>query len=194
MSDTTTHESITEVLPQMLAEYLLDSVPALKDALDEWPQANEDLDMPCVTVLSQNPAFRPLMPYYIKPTDAEIAANKAKVKYVVGIYDIPLQLDLWARNKEERDDLFDALFNVLNPRISPMGLVLDLGEEYHDQLCDIIYTGHNHGDTQERSERDEWRTTLTLNATCKAIRVREEFVIETTEVTVEPLNTVEPIE
>lgn len=193
MSDTSTHESITEAIPNQLGEYLVDAVEDLKEFYDEWPQANETLDMPCVSIITLNPEFRPLMPYYIKPTDPEIAAHKADVKYVVGIYDIPIQLDIWARNKEERDDLFDAVFNALNPTISPMGLVLGL-EQYHNQLCDFVMTGHEHGDSAERSERDEWRTTLKLLATCKAVRIRKDFIIEETELTTQTYDTNEPME
>lgn len=193
MSDESTHESITEALPYHLGEYLLAQVPDLKDFLDEWPQSNEDIDMPCVSVTTGPQVFRPLSPYRIKPSLADIADSKAPVKWVVGIYDIPVQVDVWGRNKEERDDIFDAVFNALNPTISPMGLVLSL-PDYHNQLCDLVATGHEHMDTAERSDRDEWRTMLKLNATCKAIRVREEFVIESTEITVQTLNTVEPIE
>lgn len=193
MSDTSNHESITEAIPYQLGEYLVDTIEDLKEYYDEWPQSNETLDMPCVSVITLNPEFRPLMPYYLKPESGEITAHAANIKYVVGIYDIPIQLDIWARNKEERDDLFDAVFNALNPNISPMGLVLAL-EEYHNQLCDIVMTGHEHGDSQERSERDEWRTTLKLLATCKAVRIRKDFVIEDTEITVETLNTSEPFE
>ena len=85
------------------------------------------------------------------------------------------------------------MFNALNPNISPMGLVLAL-EEYNNQLCDIVMTGHEHGDSKDRSERDDWRTTLKLLATCKAVRIRKDFVIEDTEITVETLNTSEPFE
>lgn len=179
MSDSTSNnESITEIVPKALAAYLLKNVQGLKQAFDEFPASTQKIDMPSVSVFaSSNAEFRPLMPYTQPITG--IANSKAKVRWVVGIYDFTLQLDLWARNKEERDDVFDSLFNALNPKISPMGLVLTM-EEYFNQLCDYLYVGHTFQDSEVRAQRDEWRVTMNLLVTCKAIRERSEFIIETT--------------
>lgn len=182
MSDSTsTNESITEIVPKVLAAYLLKSVQGLKQAFDEFPASTQKIDMPSVSVFaSSNADFRPLMPYILPVDPAKIANHKSKVQWVVGIYDFNLQLDLWARNKEERDDIFDSLFNALNPKISPMGLVLPM-EEYFNQLCDYLYIGHTFQDSEVRAQRDEWRVTLNLVVTCKAVRERSEFIIETTQ-------------
>lgn len=182
MSDSTSNnESITEVVPKALAAYLLKSVQGLKQAFDEFPASTQKIDMPSVSVFAASDArFRPLMPYTIPIDPTKITGHKAKVKWVVGIYDFTLQIDLWARNKEERDDVFDSLFNALNPQISPMGLVLPM-EEYFNQFCDFVYVGHQYQDSEIRAQRDEWRVTLNVLVTCKAIRERSEFIIETTQ-------------
>lgn len=186
MSDSTSNnESITEIVPKVLAAYLLKNVQGLKQAFDEFPASTQKIDMPSVSVFaSSNAQFRPLMPYIIPVDPAKIVNSKAKVRWVVGIYDFNLQLDLWARNKEERDDVFDSLFNALNPTISPMGLVLPM-EEYFNQLCDYLYVGHTFQDSEVRAQRDEWRVTLNLVVTCKAVRERSEFIIETTQTAAE---------
>ena len=180
MSDSTaSNESITEIVPKVLAAYLLANVQGLKQALDEFPPSTLKMDLPSVSVFaSSNAEFRPLMPY-LDAAPTVVVNNKSKLRWVVGIYDFTLQLDLWARNKEERDDIFDSLFNALNPKIDPMGLVLPM-PEYFNQLCDYLYVGHNFEDSEVRAQRDEWRVTLKLLVTCKAIRERSEFIIVTT--------------
>jgi hypothetical protein len=178
VSDSTpNNESITEIVPKALAKYLKDSVQGLVQTFDEFPASTQKLQMPSVSVFaSSNAQFRPLMPY-LAETPVSPVAHKSRIKWVVGIYDFVLQLDLWARNKEERDDLMDSLFNALNPNISPMGLVLRL-EEYFNQYCEYLYTGHTFQDSEVRAQRDEWRVTLNVLVTCKAIRERSEFVME----------------
>lgn len=191
------NESIGEAIPYHLGEYLKANVPGLKEYLEEWPEPNMQLDMPCVAITLGNPEFRPLAPYYIKPTADEVAAldvgETLAVKWVTGIWDYKVSLDIWAQNKEQRDDMYDAMYNALNPRIDPMGLDLVL-PNYFNQLCEFVFVGHTLADSQEQAQRDEWRVTLNVLATCKAIRTRKEFIIQTTETQVEPLNTVEPIE
>lgn len=183
MADSTSrNESITEALPKALGKYLLDNVEGLKEYYDEFPEANQVIKLPSVSVFCTNNEFRPMQPYIVKkPQDVEISAHKFLYRYVTGIFDIGIQVDLWAGSKEERDDVFDSIFNALNPRISPMGLVLKL-EEYFNQLCDIVYVEHTYADSEERSQKDEWRVTLRLLATVKSIRERRENVIEEVEI------------
>lgn len=177
MSDSTPkNESISEIVPKVLATYLKASVQGLKETYEEFPSPNQKINMPAVSVFASNPDFRPLTPYQIPVDPAKVVNNKADIKWVVGIWDFTLQLDLWARNKEERDDIFDALFNALNPRIEPMGLVLQM-DEYFNQLCEYVFNGYIMQDSEERAQKDEWRVTLRVLATCKAIRERKEFII-----------------
>lgn len=182
MADSTAkNESISEVVPYQVGKYLKDTVQGLREFYDEFPNASVKLKMPSVSVIASKTDFKPTMvPYYDKDiVPADIVANKANVLWVVGQYDINIQLDIWAGSKEERDDIFDAVFNALNPKISPMGLTLKL-DEYYQSLCDYLYVGHSFADSAESAEKDEWRATLSLLATCKAIRDRKEFIITDT--------------
>lgn len=182
MADSTSkNESISEVVPYQLGKYLKDTVQGIKEFYDEFPNASVKLKMPSVSVIASKTDFSPAMvPYYNEPIDPlAIVANKANVLWVVGQYDMSIQLDIWAGSKEERDDMFDATFNALNPKISPMGLTLIL-DEYFGSLCDYLYVRHNFSDSSESAEKDEWRATLSVLATCKAIRDRKEFIITDT--------------
>lgn len=180
MADTTGNESITEIVSKRLGQYLVEEIQDYRDYYAEFPQASRDFRTPSVSVVVATSDFAPTTPYPclpIEPTD--IVNNKAEYKWAVGTYDFSIQLDIWARNKEERDDLFDATLNALNPDITPMGLRLEM-EEYFDQLIEYVYTGHSLGDSEQRSQEDEWRVTVTLLATCKAVRTRTEFIITDT--------------
>lgn len=177
MADSTENESITEIVSKTLGKYLIGEIQDYEDYYAEFPQASRDFRTPSVSIVGANIEFRPISPYPCKPVDpADIVDNKAEYKWAVGIYDFSIQLDIWARNKEERDDLFDATFNALNPDITPMGLRLVM-EEYFDQWIEYVYTGHELGDSEQRSQSDEWRVTMNLLATCKAVRTRTEFII-----------------
>lgn len=195
MSDSTgRNEAITEIVPKKLGQYLLDEVSGLKEYYDEFPAPNMTLKMPSVSIHAVAPEFRPqAVPYRQKDpivpnTTPGQDQTPQHTNWVVGFYDTKLQLDIWAGNKEERDDLYDAVFNALNPKISPMGLTLKM-DEYFDQLCDYLYVSHVYSDSEERSQRDEWRATLTILATCNVIRTRKEFVIETTDLDIAVLDT-----
>lgn len=177
MADTTDNESITEIVPKRLGQYLVEEVTGFREYYSQFPDASSNFLMPSVSVTIATNEFRPITPYPCAPIDPlNIVNNKAQYKWAVGIYDMSIQVDIWARNKEERDDLFDATFNAMNPDISPMGLRLVM-EEYFNQWIEYVYTGHDLGDSEERSQRDEWRATMTILATCKAVRTRSEFII-----------------
>lgn len=178
MADKTDNESITEVVPKALGAYLLGAIRDLKEAYTEFPSANQRLEMPSVSIHVASPEFANLQPYPSGKrgtVPALPADQKTKIDYVVGMYNFTVQVDLWARSKEERRDLYDLLFNALNPDIVTNGLVLTL-EDYFNQLCSYLYVRHNMADSEERSQRDEWRVTLELLANCKAIRQKEEFI------------------
>ena len=179
MADRTDNESITEVVAETLGKYLVDQISDLEDYYPEFPQVNRDLRMPSVSIITATSDFRPLSPYKLPVNPANISNNQSLVTWVVGIWDLSVQVDLWTRNKEERDDLFDALFNALNPDITPMGLRLTM-EEYFGQIIEFSMNGQEFGDGEQASQTDEWRSTITLLATCKAIRTRTEFMITDT--------------
>lgn len=179
MADTTANESITEIVATRLGEHLLSSISSLKDFYPEWPSPNIRLDLPAVTIFNPTPDFQNLSPYPKALPDLGAPVNsQSDIEWVVGLWNFSLQVDLWTKNKESRDDLFDQLFNALNPEIQPMGLRLTM-PKYFNQICDYLYIGHTLGDSESASQTGEWRISLNVEASCKAIRLRKEFIIET---------------
>lgn len=183
MSDRTDNESITEIVPLTLTEFIEDNINDIKETDIDFPAPHRRLNLPAVTVSAPDPDFAPTgVPYPIKDVeDSDITNSQAQVEWIVGEYNFELQLDLWAGSKEELDDKFDELFNVLNPKITPMGVTLPM-EKYYNINCDYLYTGHTRTSGEGESQRDEWRMTMTILATCKAVRSKKEFIIEETEI------------
>ena len=197
---TSKNEELSEVIPKALGKYLLENVEGLKEYYDEFPAAHRNFVTPSVSIIVSSDSFRPLaVKQPIKPTVAPDPATpdgftqkKQQVNWVVGIEDFRVQIDIWARNKEERDDLVGSVFNAMNPEISPSGLRLKL-DEYFDQICDYLLVSRKNGDSEAAAQTDEWRSTWEALATCKTVQTAKEFVIEKPSVIVEPLNTDEPI-
>ena len=196
MSDSTNrNESITEVLPKALGQYLLDEVDALREYYEEFPAPNRTINLPSISLFLGPLEFTPQAePNLVKapaaidpPTPDGGTQNRPRVKWIVGQYDATLQLDLWTGSKEERDDLTDALFNALNPNIKS-GLTLEL-DEYFNVLCDYLYVGSVFEDSEISAQTDQWRTKFDILVTCKAVRERKEYVIEQSEVVVETSTT-----
>jgi len=182
LSDRTKNESITEVLPQTLADFIEENCKSIKQTIIGFPEPNLRLKKPSVSVyiprLDYAPSARPY-----KALQGNVASNQAQVDWVVGDYEASIKLDLWAGNKEELDDVFDEIFNCLNPTICPTGFSLVL-EDYFNQCANFVYVGHDRVNNESDSKQDTWRITLDVLVACNAIRSRKEYIIGSTEVDV----------
>jgi hypothetical protein len=178
-------ESVTEEIVKRLGIHITKNCPSIKSVLEYFPEPNEKLVFPAVSITVGKPVFRALQPY--EKDIGTITNNKADVEYVVGIYDIPIQLDLWTRNKQERDDEYELLFAALNPKIIPMGLALQL-TNYYNQWCRYDVSGYENAEDEGSSQRGEWRVKVDLLSTCKAILKGKQFVMTTIENQLEVLD------
>lgn len=175
MADLTSIEHIGESVVKQLGIYLKDEIRYLKKVLDEFPSDNRRLEYPSISIITTDTRFRSMAPY-ISETTAPDVNHKILVKYVVGFYDIDLQLDLWARNKEERNDIFNLLFNALNPNINPMGVSLQL-TDYYDQYCQYDFIGSSIEDNEQQAQRREWRIKIDILTNAKALLVKEKYAM-----------------
>lgn len=166
-------EALTNALKAHLA-----TISGLK-VYSEFPTANQKLALPALTIFRGAPDYDNLDPYFLSKTDPDVD-NKIFVKYIVGQYDLRMQLDLWTGNKKERETLFESVFQKLNPDIIPMGLSLKL-TDYHDIWARYDLVGHEFMDDEASAQRQEWRVRLELLAHVKAVLVKEEYAIITIE-------------
>lgn len=159
-----------------LVDYLRTNVSGIAQVLSEWPSANIELNYPAISVTTKSAPFTPCDAYLASAGDIDMDANSAENLYIVGQYDLKLQVDIWARNKEERYTFYDLFFKAFNADITPMGLRLQL-TDYYDRWISYTSVGYRFEDSQRGSQTEEWRAIVDIECSCDAIMSREDFII-----------------
>ena len=188
-------ESVTEEVIKRLGNHLSTGMTSLSEVIDGFPEGNVELSFPALSVMEVgNTEYIPEMsPYpYVDIEAGDIVDHSSEVKYVIGQYNYQLQLDLWCRSKEERDDLVEEFMQSFNSQFPLLGLNLTL-TDYHGIYCSYSMNGYSKEDAEISSQRQEWRVKLNILANCKAILGKDEFMIEETSVTGDIQDTSQPI-
>lgn len=167
--------SITEEITLALAEFLKAKMPELRAVYDEYPEPNYKIQTPSASIMTQNPTFSTQTPKPISLPNPD-AKNQMNVKWIMGHYQIPLQLDLWAANKRQRNQLFEAAFVVLNNEVWPQGLNLPL-YRYYNQFAHYHVRSYSLMESEDGSQRQERRARIDLIADVNAIVERKEYGI-----------------
>lgn len=187
--------SIQDEIILRLADEARARVTMIKQVLEEWPDANRQLEYPALSIMSANPIKQtPCHPWLFQQGVIDEDTNKVFNKYVVGNFDWTLQLDLWAGNKPERNALHEAVSSklfvgqFLDSINEITGISLQL-PNYHNIICRYDLVGYRFDDSEAGSQRQEWRIKMDVLAHCKQIVEKEEFQIVETEITDEFINT-----
>lgn len=176
MISTPTINDPIEECGNALEAYLKKAMPSLNQIIHDFPNPNEDLIYPSLSITHDAAnAFTPLMPYEVLQEDPDVN-NSADILWIVGQWDFKIQLDFWARNKVERDILFSKFFSAFNPQIEPMGLSLKLSQ-YFNLWARYDLTSYTHKDDEQASQRQEWRTMIGLNVHAKHALTQRQFII-----------------
>lgn len=172
---------VPELLKQ-LKLHIQTNVPSLKAVHEEFPPANLALQYPCVSLHQSSVEHTNLDPYALDP-DAVLVPdlqNKVTTKWVVGQYDLTIQVDVWARNKVERDLVSELVYAALNPLIRPRGLSLQL-TDYHNIWARYDVAANVIDDSDASVQRQEWRQRIDILAHCKVISQGTDFAMITIE-------------
>lgn len=174
---------ITESM-KALREFIVAAVPELADVMNEWPEANESLTYPTLSMIQGNPQYSNMIPEMLSKTDLDVE-KKTTSKWVVGMWDWKVQLDLWCGTKEERSTLSEKLFDVLNPDVLAVdgvknGLRLKLSA-YHDIWVEFDISDQRVEDSEIGSQRREWRMQFTLLGNVNRVIERTDYGMETIE-------------
>ena len=165
-----------------LISYLKENIPELNEIYEEWPNHNEEFNMPCACVRTVgSPEYNSSMPTFWKRSE-----DDTKSIYHVGSYDIVLNIDLWAEYKEARGVLVEGLVDLFNKQFQEQGLSLGLSlplECYHNTIARYDINGYTYTDSEEASQRDEWRAKVTVLVNFMRVMEKEESKME--EVTVD---------
>ena len=168
-------ESPTEVITDQLAEYLKKNVSGVKEVISGFPEANRNLKYPSISLLAEADTYINWMPYIFSKEDT--VGTEAKVKYVVGQFNWRIQVDIWERSKEQREDFMQKFFLAFHKSIpAQTGLHLTL-EEYHNVGCSYTMVGYKPNMNDERSQKKEWRATVDLVANCRAVVDSKQYVM-----------------
>lgn len=168
-------ESISKEISHRLADYL-DSQIRFREVIEEWPEANRQLKFPCLSIIAGSPEFTPHSPYELKPVAAADSNNRADIKYLVGNYNFSIQLDIWCKSAEERHDMQQKVFDAFHSQNGKPGLSLNL-RDYHDIICHYVLNGYDFQDSEESSQRKEWRLRCSVLGNCVAVYEKPEYII-----------------
>jgi hypothetical protein len=157
-----------ESMTKNFLTYLAKNVPDLKSTLGEWPAANAKLDMPSASLFANQPKFTNCQVYELSRT-APDANKKVFSTMVVGEYDLTMQLDLWCRNKAEREKIFGLVFEAINKTVLPMGLSLPL-PDYFGEIARFDVDGYQFVDDESSAQRQEWRVRISLLGNVRALK------------------------
>jgi hypothetical protein len=169
-----------EAIVDELVKYLKENIPELNKVYLEWPNHNEALQMPCASVLTVgNPTYTNYMPTLWK-------RENGLSHYYVGAYDITLHIDLWAEYKQARGDLMERVFDTFNKQFQELGMALGLSlslVDYYNVIARYDINGYTYMDSEESSQRDEWRAKIVVLVNCPRVMTKIESVME--EITVD---------
>jgi hypothetical protein len=164
-----------------LGDYLKLKIPTLQQVLEQFPEANEQLKYPSVSIHATAPGIQPLSPPWILSKGTTVN-HEATVKWVTGELSWRLQVDLWARNKFERSTLLDQIRNVFRSQFPVEGLSLPMAD-YHGVICRFDMETARFDDSEASAQRKEWRCICTVQANCFEILEKVEKIIETIGIT-----------
>jgi hypothetical protein len=169
-----------DVAIKSLANYLRTELPDVQ-VLEDWPDPKEQLSMPTISIIaSGNRGYTHCFPQFWKKTVNEENALLDDVVYRVGQYDFTLQLDLWCEYKVQRGELYERVHDALNKQFltdSPAGLSLEL-EDYHDLIARFDQAGYTYLDSEENSQRSEWRVKIDVLVNHSRLAVKTQSRME----------------
>lgn len=157
-----------KAITSALAQHIAARVPSLARVTPEWPNANTTLVYPSLTVLTVGEVrFIPLSSSLISQS-APTPTPTAQTKYLSGLYEPKLQLDLWAANKIQRAELFELIWRSINPNPAVMGVRIKL-TGYFDEWASYIMDSYQFMDAEAGAQKQEWRCIMRVSALCNAI-------------------------
>jgi len=166
-------ESVTEEIGNALGAHLEQAIKGLR-TMNGFPEANMPLKYPTISMTIKTMAHTNIWPYVHKI--GPVATNKALVQYVTGSYDFSMQLDIFERSKEEREDLYQKFYSVFNRDFPRPGLKLVL-ENYYNIVCSYQITRYAPDMTNDRSMTKDWRAVVDIEGNCMAIREASQPII-----------------
>lgn len=174
--------SVTEDVVLALATYLRQQVPSLRAIYDEFPDANLSVKTPSASIITGTPNFIPLTPRSIRiPLEELDSGTEYLIQWIMGHYEFPLQIDIWAGNKRQRNALYEEVFVAINQIVSPGGLDLPLCR-YYNQFAHYHMRAYNLNESEDGALKSERRARIDLIADANAVVERREYAMVNIEI------------
>lgn len=161
------NESAHDEILRVLGDYL-DKKLRFSQVIIGWPQYNQKLKHPALSVVEKNSVFRPFPPQEIKRF--KTSGPKADILWLVGEYEFSIQLDIWAKTKADRNDLYERMFVVLNDSAGEMPsscFTLPM-PKYHGIPATYFFEGFSLPDEERSTLEGEWRVLVRVKGVCDA--------------------------
>jgi len=171
-----------ETIVYTLAKHIRTLEPTL-DVLEEFPEHHKQLSLPSLSIVTPGDSDM----INLMPTLHSTVANgdMTDATYIVGQYNITLQLDLWTEYKNTNIDWYEKLMDCFDSQFingdKPQGLSLVL-DDYEDAIARYDVVGYNYQDNEENSQRSEWRRTLQVKVTAPRLKTKTVALIEETKI------------
>ena len=167
----------SDVALTALAAYLKAEIPELSVS-EKWPDPKKKLTMPALTLVAPGErGYNHVQPTIFKQIAVESNPELIDVVYTVGEFGYKIQLDLWCEYAEQRSVLIDKVHKALNKQFingdAPCGLSLTLSA-YYDLIARFDQVGYTYLDSEESSQRSEWRVKIDVNVNHSRLELKRE--------------------
>lgn len=169
-----------EAIVKAISAYLKTNMNLLTKVTDEWPNANQKLELPCITVLIGEPDFTQGQNYLTYKGTPNTETNQVLVRQCKGTYDFRMKCHLWADSKPQRHKIYDQFLLAMNPQKDVSGLRLQL-TSYFNEWATFDIAKHVVMDNEESVQRSERRIVIDILVNVRAIFEKTEYFMKTIE-------------
>lgn len=134
---------------------------------ERWPDPQRKIRFPTITVLTSGP--RRDLAIDFRDLSFNNIGDRVQFQTQVAAIEQPLQLDIWAHNQIERDDILARLdialnMDTLNPGEVMHGLNLIAGDDWIDTYFDYWFESPDPHDQEFTAIVEEWRARISGRA------------------------------
>lgn len=178
------NKTSTEAVVDGIGDALKARMPSIEKWYSDFPAPNQKLKFPCFSIFTQAPSHTPHIPRIFHQEKIG-EGPESKVFYSVGRLEFNLQIDFWCENKVQRGKLIDEFIEAMTLMNPTAGLTLKL-TDYYDQLIHADFSDVNfQRDSEESSQRGEFRFLVSVVVDLEAIIEKTENLIQTIETDLE---------
>ncbi len=174
-------ENAIDAAVSQLERYLTENVSEIRKVYREWPNPSYQMYLPSASLLTAAHEITLSRNFEKDREDISGTDVEKKIIWHAGYMGFVVQMDLWTDSKEDRHDLAEKIFRVLNPDIGlTSGLSLTL-EQYYNAICRYEVDTTAIEDNEDKAIRNEWRYRFDLRSHMDLLIPKDEYIAATIE-------------